>query len=145
MGVSLVLRSQLGLEQCIRPPQARDDLTHKHRKLQTELRGMASSSYTPVRTTYLPCLTHKRLRQVQCPAGAMDVMPAWTLDQIAGLAFGVVMVAFVMGAKQVDVWVAAQQRRQLGLCQQCGGLYDASTCQQGSCPSRQQADTQEMQ
>lgn len=26
---------------------------------------------------------------MQCPAGAMDVMPAWTLDQIAGLAFGV--------------------------------------------------------
>ncbi len=26
---------------------------------------------------------------LQCRAGAMDVMPTWTLDQIAGLAFGV--------------------------------------------------------
>eukprot|EP00967_Tisochrysis_lutea_P031966 scaffold37735_cov17-Tisochrysis_lutea.AAC.2 len=32
---------------------------------------------------------HKRARLTRPSAGAMDVMPAWTLDQIAGLLFGV--------------------------------------------------------
>lgn len=41
-------------------------------------------------------------------------------------------------ALQVDKFVARQQRRQLGLCEECGGLYEAATCQQQGCPSRRQ-------
>jgi len=63
-------------------------------------------------------------------------MPTWTLDQIAGLAFGFVMLAFVASSKQVDVFVARAQRRQLGICEECGGVYDPATCQQAGCPSK---------
>lgn len=69
----------------------------------------------------------------------MDVMPTWTLDQIAGLAFGVLMVVCYFGAQQVDVAVAKQQRRQLGLCEECGGLYNAESCQQDKCPMKAKA------
>ncbi len=48
------------------------------------------------------------------------------------------MLVSVLGAKQVDVWVARQQRRQLGLCEQCGGVYEAATCQQKNCPAKQE-------
>lgn len=44
------------------------------------------------------------------------------------------MIAFVVSARQVDVFFAKQQRRQLGLCEQCGGVYDPATCQQAGCP-----------
>lgn len=44
------------------------------------------------------------------------------------------MVAFYFGASQVDVFIAKQQRRQLGLCEQCGGLYEPGTCAQAGCP-----------
>ncbi|GFR53130.1 hypothetical protein Agub_g15847 [Astrephomene gubernaculifera] len=73
-----------------------------------------------------------------CRAGAIDGMPAWTLDQIAGLVFGAVMVAFVAGSRQVDVWVARAQRRQLGLCEECGGVYEPGSCAQGNCPAKKQ-------
>ncbi|GLC58049.1 hypothetical protein PLESTB_001312500 [Pleodorina starrii] len=69
-------------------------------------------------------------------AGAMDAMPAWTLDQIAGLVFGAIMLASVLSARQVDVAVAKAQRRQLGLCEECGGVYEPGTCQQGNCPAK---------
>lgn len=107
-------------------------------------------------------------------AGALDVMPTWTLDQIAGLLFGVgvsgplggfsplscsktsgspptyayltithccthtqaLMLASVLGAKQLDVYVARQQRRQLGLCEECGGIFEPSTCSEQQCPSK---------
>ncbi|PNH06819.1 hypothetical protein TSOC_006761 [Tetrabaena socialis] len=75
--------------------------------------------------------------RVVCRAGGMDVMPVWTLDQIAGLAFGVVMIAFVASARQVDVIVAKAQRRQLGLCEECGGVYEPGTCPQKECPLKQ--------
>lgn len=66
----------------------------------------------------------------------MDMMPTWTLDQIAGLAFGLVMVLFVVGSKQVDIFFARSQRRQLGLCEECGGIYEPSTCQKQGCPMK---------
>ncbi|KAF6259211.1 hypothetical protein COO60DRAFT_1638555 [Scenedesmus sp. NREL 46B-D3] len=80
-------------------------------------------------------------------------MPTWTLDQIAGLAFGVsssgsssssssskvVMVVCYFGAQQVDVIIAKQQRRQLGLCEECGGLYSAGDCRQDKCPMKSKA------
>jgi hypothetical protein len=138
----------------------------------------------------------RRRRGAAAPAaGLMDTMPAWTLDQIAGLMFGVrffhagigrrwadvwsgrsrpanapkprprrppphptphasrrpppptphlpnlapaqaLMLGFLFGAPQVDVWVARAQRRQLGLCERCGGVNDAGTCGDAACPMR---------
>lgn len=45
-----------------------------------------------------------------------------------------VLLAFLVSANQVDVFVARQQRKQLGLCPQCGGLYEASSCVEKGCP-----------
>lgn len=67
----------------------------------------------------------------------MDSMPEWTIDQIAGLAFGFVMISFIGVAKQVDVYIAKAQRRQLGLCEECGGLNESSSCQKAECPMKQ--------
>jgi hypothetical protein len=67
---------------------------------------------------------------------ALDEAPAWTLDQAAGLAFSGLLVALYLSATQVDAWVARAQRRELGLCEECGGLYDAATCAEARCPSR---------
>jgi len=69
-------------------------------------------------------------------AAAMDQAPAWTLDQIAGLVFGGVLVAFYFTSQQIDELVAAGQRRHLGLCERCGGLYESSTCRQKDCPGK---------
>jgi hypothetical protein len=44
------------------------------------------------------------------------------------------MVACLLGASAVDAWVARQQRRQLGLCEKCGGVYEAASCSQQGCP-----------
>lgn len=48
----------------------------------------------------------------------------------------VVMLAFYFGSKEVDVFIAKQQRKQLGLCERCGGLYDPASCSQGNCPMK---------
>jgi hypothetical protein len=69
----------------------------------------------------------------------MDGMPVWTLDQIAGLAFGGVMLGAVLASRQVDEWVARVQRRALGVCERCGGANgDGATggCDEGGCPLR---------
>ncbi|KAF5843778.1 hypothetical protein DUNSADRAFT_8293 [Dunaliella salina] len=79
---------------------------------------------------------YERARPTRPSAGAMDVMPAWTLDQIAGLLFGALMLAAVLGAKQLDVIVARQQRRQLGLCEECGGIFEPSSCTEQQCPMK---------
>ncbi|KAL4418778.1 hypothetical protein ABPG77_001645 [Micractinium sp. CCAP 211/92] len=68
----------------------------------------------------------------------MDEAPAWTLDQAVGLVFGALLLLLYLSSTQVDKFVARQQRRQLGLCEECGGLYDPATCQQQGCPSRRQ-------
>jgi hypothetical protein len=49
-----------------------------------------------------------------------------------------VMVAFFAGAPQVDIWVAKQQRRQLGLCERCGGVNEPGSCREAACPLRAQ-------
>ena len=64
--------------------------------------------------------------------------PEWTLDQIAGLAIGALLAATFLFAGKIDEFVARSQRRQLGLCEECGGLYDAADCTQARCPSRQE-------
>ena len=45
-----------------------------------------------------------------------------------------VMLLFVGSARQVDVQVARAQRRQLGLCEACGGVNEPGTCAQKGCP-----------
>jgi hypothetical protein len=69
-------------------------------------------------------------------AEAVDEAPAWTLDQVAGLVFAALLVAFYVSSTQVDVFVARAQRRQLGLCERCGGLNDAGSCREAECPER---------
>lgn len=66
-----------------------------------------------------------------------DAAPEWTLDQIVGLVFGALLVAVYLSSSKVDEFVARSQRRQLGLCEQCGGLYSPDTCKQLFCPQKQ--------
>ena len=47
-----------------------------------------------------------------------------------------IMVASVFFASKVDDVVARSQRRELGLCEECGGLYNVDLCAAGKCPSR---------
>ena len=67
-------------------------------------------------------------------AVAADQAPAWTLDQIAGLVFGGLLVVFYFSSQIIDSSVAKSQRRQLGLCEECGGVYTAATCRKDNCP-----------
>jgi hypothetical protein len=46
------------------------------------------------------------------------------------------MMVFYFGTPLVDSYIAKQQRRQLGLCEECGGVFDAATCQKANCPMR---------
>ena len=46
------------------------------------------------------------------------------------------MLLFISSAQQVDVQVARAQRRQLGLCEECGGVNEPGTCQQKGCPAK---------
>ncbi|KAF8062746.1 hypothetical protein HT031_004076 [Scenedesmus sp. PABB004] len=126
----------------------------------------------------------RALRAPQRRAGPVDAPPVWTLDQIAGLAFGVrragarpcgvrrqrpcgaagawpaalsaapratrpaaqgLMAAFYFGAQYVDVFVARQQRRELGLCEACGGVYEPASCSQAQCPMRHSGGGQQQQ
>ena len=69
-------------------------------------------------------------------ATALDEAPAWTLDQIAGLVFGGLLIAFYFSSQFIDKAVAKAQRRDLGLCEECGGVYDATTCPKQNCPEK---------
>lgn len=40
-------------------------------------------------------------------------------------------------ALQVDKVVAKAQRRELGLCEHCGGMNDPALCKAGKCPAIQ--------
>jgi len=98
-----------------------------------------------------------------CQVAAAEAPPEWTLDQIAGLAFGVrtpvtaqalpelisvppltltleaqaVLVASYFLSSKVDEAIARGQREELGLCVECGGLNDVDTCEEARCPNRQ--------
>lgn len=76
------------------------------------------------------------LPQVLADLAAADEAPPWTLDQIAGLVFAGLLVALYFSSTQIDAIVARSQRRQLGLCEECGGLFDPASCQQKNCPSK---------
>ena len=73
-------------------------------------------------------------------AVALDNAPEWTLDQAVGLVFGGLLVAFYFSSQLVDKFVAASQRRALGLCEECGGMYSAASCTQKNCPARRKAE-----
>lgn len=47
------------------------------------------------------------------------------------------MLASVLLATKVDVYIAKAQRRDLGLCEECGGLNDPELCNAGKCPDKQ--------
>lgn len=69
-------------------------------------------------------------------AAIVDEAPVWTLDQAVGLVFGGLLLLLYLSSTLVDKFVAKGQRRQLGLCEECGGVNDPATCQQQGCPSR---------
>lgn len=49
-----------------------------------------------------------------------------------------IMLASVLLATKVDVYIARAQRRDLGLCELCGGVYEPETCSAGKCPLKKQ-------
>ena len=74
-------------------------------------------------------------------AAALDSPPEWTLDQAAGLVFGGLLVVLYFSSRIIDEYAAASQRKDLGLCDECGGLYSPTDgCMLVNCPMRQQAD-----
>ncbi len=46
----------------------------------------------------------------------------WTANELVGLACGAALLATTAGVARVDGFVARSQRRQLGLCPECGGV-----------------------
>lgn len=44
------------------------------------------------------------------------------------------MLASVLAATKVDEFVARAQRRELGICEECGGLNDPALCKNSNCP-----------
>jgi hypothetical protein len=66
-------------------------------------------------------------------------MPTGNGCVISLLLLQVLMVLCYFGAQLIDVIIAKQQRRQLGLCEECGGLYSADSCKQDKCPLRAKA------
>lgn len=47
-----------------------------------------------------------------------------------------VMLGFYVSAQQVDLYFARAQRKQLGLCEECGGVFNPKTCTEKACPLR---------
>lgn len=47
-----------------------------------------------------------------------------------------ILLASIYLATKVDRVVARAQRRELGLCEECGGLYEPESCAEGKCPMR---------
>lgn len=97
-------------------------------------RATCSGSHTPVRQ--VKAFLHG-LESMGLLAEAIDSPPEWTLDQIAGLVFGGLLVLLYTSSRVIDNYVANSQRRQLGLCEKCGGLYDEGTCPEKDCPKKQ--------
>lgn len=84
-------------------------------------------------SSLVPCRSLPELAQL---AAALDEAPAWTLDQAVGLVFGGLLVVFYVSATQIDIFIARNQRKQLGLCEECGGLYESGSCPLAKCPSK---------
>lgn len=60
-------------------------------------------------------------------------VPCW---QAVGLVFGFLLLGLYLSSTQLDKFVAKAQRRQLGLCEECGGLNSPETCTQQGCPMK---------
>ena len=56
-----------------------------------------------------------------------------TNPQLPNLMQGI-MLASVLTASKVDEYIARAQRRDLGLCEECGGVNEPETCDQNKCP-----------
>lgn len=69
-------------------------------------------------------------------ASSIEETPPWTLDQIAGLVFAGLLLAFYLSSRYIDRAVAQAQRRSMGLCEECGGLYDPTSCPEPACKQR---------
>lgn len=67
-------------------------------------------------------------RQPRCPARLLPDEPRSVLQAF--------LLVTIYLALQVDVFVARVQRRQLGLCVDCGGVNDPASCPQPQCPLR---------
>ncbi|GIL48882.1 hypothetical protein Vafri_5305 [Volvox africanus] len=113
-------------------------LEHKQTHVKVHRRYWLSSQREATRQYHLTSPFSRIPVRQKWPlhAGAMDAMPTWTLDQIAGLMFGAVMIAAILSARQVDAMVAKAQRRQLGLCEECGGVFEPGNCKQQNCPAK---------
>jgi hypothetical protein len=72
----------------------------------------------------------------------MDEAPVWTLDQAVGLVFGGLLLLLYLSSTQVDRFIARGQRRQLGLCEECGGLFQPASCTEKACPAQRQQQQQ---
>lgn len=45
-----------------------------------------------------------------------------------------ILVASVFVGSKIDQIIARSQRRELGLCEECGGLNDPAICKESRCP-----------
>ena len=59
----------------------------------------------------------------------IDIMLSSGVKRLQGI-----MLASVLLATKVDVYIARAQRRDLGLCENCGGIYEPEKCNAGDCP-----------
>ena len=89
-------------------------------------------SLTPVSAAYVPCA--RPSARLPAFASARKARPApkrralglqldaWDANEIAGLAFGTALVMLALASPLFDDAVARDQRRDLGLCEACGGI-----------------------
>lgn len=54
----------------------------------------------------------------------------------SAVAMQALLIAAYYSSKIVDDYVAAGQRKDLGLCTMCGGVYDATDCPKEKCPCK---------
>lgn len=52
----------------------------------------------------------------------MVVLAVWSANELVGLVAGGVLLGTAAAATRVDAFVAGSQRRELGLCDVCGGV-----------------------
>ena len=133
MGSITGARVQAMFQQPCSTPQHRKHFRPTH---ATHHGRLMCDVHVPRRTPILSGHPQPRSRS-QFALAALSGSPEWTLDQIAGLFIGVLLAATFFFARKIDELVARSQRRELGLCELCGGLNDASQCTEAKCPLRQ--------
>lgn len=58
----------------------------------------------------------------------------WTPDQVQGMVFFIFLVGTLSQAYRVDEFVARGQRKDLGVCERCGGTFEPGSCAESDCP-----------